>query len=43
MFIDAESLENDTIFRSDIAVVGSGPAGIVLALELAKAGSRVGF
>jgi choline dehydrogenase-like flavoprotein len=41
MFIDAESLENDTIFRSDIAVVGSGPAGIVLALELAKAGYEV--
>ncbi len=41
MFIDAESLENETIFRSDIAIVGSGPAGIVLALELAKAGYEV--
>jgi choline dehydrogenase-like flavoprotein len=38
MLIDAESLENNTTFRSDIAVVGSGPAGIVLALELAKEG-----
>ena len=41
MFIDAESLENETTFRSDIAIVGSGPAGIVLALELAKAGYEV--
>jgi GMC oxidoreductase/Pyridine nucleotide-disulphide oxidoreductase len=38
MFIDAETIQNETIFRSDIAVVGAGPAGIVLALELAKAG-----
>ncbi len=41
MFIDAESLENATTFNSDIAVVGAGPAGIVLALELAKAGYDV--
>lgn len=41
MFINAESLENKTTFRSDIAIVGSGPAGIVLALELAKAGYEV--
>jgi choline dehydrogenase-like flavoprotein len=41
MFIDAESLENDITFRSDIAVVGSGPAGIVLALELTKSGYEV--
>jgi hypothetical protein len=38
MFIDAKTIQNETIFRSDIAVVGAGPAGIVLALELAKAG-----
>jgi GMC oxidoreductase/FAD binding domain len=41
MFIDAENLENEITFRSDIAVVGSGPAGIVLALELSKAGYDV--
>lgn len=41
MFIDAESLENKTTFSADIAVVGSGPAGIVLALELAKSGYEV--
>jgi GMC oxidoreductase/Pyridine nucleotide-disulphide oxidoreductase len=40
MFIDAETLDNRTI-TSDIAIVGSGPAGIVLALELAKAGFEV--
>lgn len=41
MFIDAQTLEDETTFSSDIAVVGSGPAGIVLALELAKAGYEV--
>ena len=41
MFIDAETLDNQTTVTSDIAVVGSGPAGIVLALELAKAGFEV--
>jgi choline dehydrogenase-like flavoprotein len=41
MFIDAEILENETTFRSNIAVIGAGPAGIVLALELAKAGYEV--
>jgi hypothetical protein len=41
MFIDAETLENKTIFVSDIAVVGAGVAGIVLALELANSGYEV--
>lgn len=41
MFIDAQTLEDETTFSSDIAVVGAGPAGIVLALELAKAGYEV--
>jgi choline dehydrogenase-like flavoprotein len=41
MFIDAETLEDKSIFSSDVAVVGAGPAGIVLALELAKAGYKV--
>lgn len=41
MFIDAETLQDGSIFNSDVAVVGAGPAGIVLALELAKAGHDV--
>lgn len=41
MFIDAETLQDDTTFCADIAVVGAGPAGIVLALELAKAGYNI--
>jgi GMC oxidoreductase/Pyridine nucleotide-disulphide oxidoreductase len=41
MFIDAESLQSETTFFADIAVVGAGPAGIVLALELEKAGYEV--
>ncbi len=41
MFVDAETLENGTIVSADIVVVGAGPAGIVMALELAKAGYEV--
>jgi hypothetical protein len=41
MFINAEALQGETTFNSDVAVVGAGPAGIVLALELAKAGRDV--
>lgn len=41
MFIDAETLDDRTTLTSDLAIVGSGPAGIVLALELAKAGFEV--
>lgn len=41
MFVDSETLENGHDFISDIAVVGAGPAGIVLALELAKSGYKV--
>lgn len=41
MLIDAETLPNGSTFGSDIAVVGAGPAGIVLALELAQAGYNV--
>ena len=41
MLIDAETLQDQIIFDSEIAIVGSGPAGIVLSLELAKAGHHV--
>jgi choline dehydrogenase-like flavoprotein len=41
MFIDAETLKDKTIFVSDVAVVGAGVAGIVLALELANSGHEV--
>ncbi len=38
MLINAETIQDGSIINSDIAVIGAGPAGIVLALELAKAG-----
>lgn len=41
MFIDAETIQDGYTFNSDVAVVGAGPAGIVLALELAKSGYEV--
>ncbi len=41
MLIDAEALPNDVTVSTDIAIVGAGPAGIVLALELAQAGYEV--
>lgn len=41
MLIDAETIQNGATITSDIAVVGAGPAGIVLALELARAGYDV--
>lgn len=41
MLIDAESLPEGTILRADLAIVGAGPAGIVLALEFAKSGYDV--
>jgi hypothetical protein len=39
--IDATNLSPDAELEADIAVVGSGPAGITLALELADAGHSV--
>ncbi len=36
MIVDARSLDSDAILQTDIAVVGSGAAGITLALELAR-------
>ena len=41
MLINAETIQNGAAITSDIAVIGAGPAGIVLALELAKAGYDV--
>jgi choline dehydrogenase-like flavoprotein len=39
--IDARSLTSGTELEADVAVVGAGPAGITLALELADAGHSV--
>lgn len=41
MLVDASSLGPDTELKTEVAVVGAGPAGIVLALELAEAGHDV--
>ena len=39
--MDAESLSNSATLQSDVTVVGAGAAGIVIALELARAGLNV--
>jgi choline dehydrogenase-like flavoprotein len=41
MLINAETLEPDSTIQAEVAVVGAGPAGIVLSLELARAGHTV--
>jgi hypothetical protein len=41
MRINATDLAAGTALQTDVAVVGAGPAGIVLALELARGGHRV--
>jgi choline dehydrogenase-like flavoprotein len=41
MLIDAAEISPDSCLEADVAVVGAGPAGIVVALELARAGRRV--
>jgi hypothetical protein len=38
MILDGESLGGEVTISSDVAIVGAGPAGIVLALELARRG-----
>lgn len=41
MLINAETIQDENIITADVAIVGAGPAGIVLALELAKAGLEI--
>jgi hypothetical protein len=41
MLIDAQSLPDGSVQQSDIAIIGAGAAGIVLALELGRAGFDV--
>lgn len=41
MFLDSNSVASSTTFHADVCVVGAGPAGIVLALELAQNGRQV--
>jgi choline dehydrogenase-like flavoprotein len=41
MIVDGRKLENGAHLAADVAVVGAGPAGIVVALELADSGRRV--
>lgn len=41
MLIDARVFPDGSVVRSDVTVVGAGPAGIVLSLELALAGYDV--
>ena len=41
MLIDAEIMQDKSTITADVAVVGAGPAGIVLALELAEAGYEI--
>jgi choline dehydrogenase-like flavoprotein len=41
MLVDVAEISSDSYLEADVAVVGAGPAGIVVALELARAGHRV--
>lgn len=41
MFINAETVQDGSTFKGDVAIVGAGPAGIILSLELAAAGYEV--
>jgi choline dehydrogenase-like flavoprotein len=41
MRIDSGEISSDSCLEADVAVVGAGPAGIVVALELARAGRSV--
>jgi choline dehydrogenase-like flavoprotein len=41
MIVDARSLGPDASLEADICIVGAGPAGITLALELVETGARI--
>jgi choline dehydrogenase-like flavoprotein len=41
MHVDSAEISPDSHLEADVAVVGAGPAGIVVALELARAGRNV--
>jgi len=41
MFVDARTLPADAVLDADVCVVGAGPAGIALGLELMGTGSRI--
>ena len=41
MIQDADQIVRDTIVQADICIVGGGPAGITLAIELAKTGRGI--
>ena len=41
LFIDARTLGAGAALTSDVCIIGAGPAGITLALELMSAGARV--
>ena len=41
MFVDARTLPSDTRVEADVCIIGCGPAGTTLALELMSTGARI--
>ncbi len=41
MHIDSSTIPSGSVLEAEVAIVGAGPAGTVLALELAEAGHRI--